>query len=636
MIIKRLISLVLALSLTLALAGCSGRRGTYLPALPEWVSERAENIQSWEANENIPVNFYYDNTLSMIPFAITENGKGEPILKSNPNNMLHACVNAIDQILSQYHGNVYTLQKSEEIRDTQNRPTYVWQLFTSYPDTSTQIKDVYNQSTFYLPTTRSYLPDSKSNPNIDVGPLSQLYGLESAEDVVPSVMDNRAINIVLTDMAEQNVNNYALAAKINQHILSQDGYSAYIIAFKAYFDGTAYIPRWDMQGRMEVEPYEGERQLYLILTGPEDQLDDVFEDLDKAINPQRTNPSSVDEGKYKTASYSVREEDRLSRAKSVAVGTAFPKDRLNTIKNFIKETDFKGTLGVESLDSQALKDKFDPESSEVTAQLGDDGYFTSQFFAYHYQPNGEKKVALNYYIPLEKYDEGKDFVVRLGISQNKDENDAESKTDALKGILSGKDYLCYSYSSTEQITIEPDASSDKRTRPQTSTVTVWRDGVLSELEKSFQINCEVVSFDDDEDHIIRNPELIDNNGISAQRKVTFNNEFELKGDCDHWLRINVVGTGNYSASDVVFDIPVYAWNRSSGVDEIPDWIYDWNTEVGDEKDAFYSRTYNLIGFYTTLFGIDANIPESVRQASREVKIADITTLITGLPVSSSR
>ena len=78
---------------------------------------------------------------------------------------------------------------------------------------------------------------------------------------------------------------------------------------------------------------------------------------------------------------------------------------------------------------------------------------------------------------------------------------------------------------------------------------------------------------------------------------------------------------------ILLNIPVYAMAES--VENLPDWITAWDS--AGTQDYIY-HTFGLENFFRTLFGLNVIGDEAYNQALREVKIADITTCVTGLPV----
>jgi len=95
------------------------------------------------------------------------------------------------------------------------------------------------------------------------GPLSKLY--------MNNRIDDQCINIVLTDLAEQRLNNTQLAEQI-QKLCNEKDCEADLYAFKFDFNGATQVPDPNAASGMLEQIVHDEKPYYMIITGKSDYM----------------------------------------------------------------------------------------------------------------------------------------------------------------------------------------------------------------------------------------------------------------------------------------------------------------------------------------------------------------------------
>ena len=244
--IKRNIFLPLVIFIMIFfIAGCELPWGnkTAKPAVPEYLEELAKTE---EANDQkiTDVCLYYDNTQSTYGF-VQPNAANQ-----TPRNFVIA-TDGLYNIMEGYSNpSYYRLDGS---------PNLNWQ---KLPDGKT-FQSGYKTKDFYTYGAGTQFEGS-------LGPLQLLFSEKTA-------VNFDALNIFMTDMAEQNLQNSDLARMLNKIIEEKDDYSIALYAINSYFYGTASIPKagvLDASGNLVFEdiPYDGVRPYYCLMVGPTKEL----------------------------------------------------------------------------------------------------------------------------------------------------------------------------------------------------------------------------------------------------------------------------------------------------------------------------------------------------------------------------
>lgn len=620
---KKICGLILALAMALSLCSCSNSSrqngDTVSYPIPSWIADRKTNSISATESNAVNVNFYYDNTTSMYPFVCNADGESNVDGKATVSGPLVNWISAIREIIQTTDGTVYTLQADKNDELTWNE----------YPN---DIHNNFSNKNFY--TFHSQLP---KDGDADVGPLAQLY--------YENAMDPSAVNIVLTDLAEQSVNNTELAACINRTILSQEGYGAAIIAVQCAFNGVASVPNPAMVSNLLTDTVHDERPLYMILTGPDTQLRSIYDTL---INGMEQHGMHEGDDFY---TYFQSGDAAINGVKDsdIVIPPELAERSDNSFKRYFENSVFYDNLSLEQL-----------SKGEVSELFGSEEYLKESINVFRYQkPKSSNRMVLNYYIPLNDYEKfGDSYVWRL--AYDIDEEQKNTDNAEASALLEGKDYLKYDYIVPIEVEVEESADTSdeentrenrrKKNRTSTQTVYEWycdqgNEATLKNFNDSFTVSYEQIDFESDEDHILLGADIYDKNGEhvvtdgTAGRGVKAyeldaSDEIDLSA-ADHWIHITVEGTGTYESSTVAFDLPIYAYVTSET--QMPAWVSELNATATDSgSSSYYTHTFNLTGFYSTLFGVNTQNSESLYQAQREVKIADIVTVITDLPEGKSR
>lgn len=612
MLKKRITAFVLAAAMVLSLSSCGNtKRGASYDSLsmPDWIGDRKAYSLASSTNSSSEVHFYYDNTNGMYPFVLNSNGK------EGVSGVLVHWMSAIREIIQKNHGTAYTLQSGDN-------STLKWAEFDG------DIRNNFSKYSFY--THDGTLP---KDGNAVTGPLAMLYYEKN--------INPQAINIVLTDLSEQSVNLTELASFINREILSQDGYAAAVIAVNCPFNGTAYVPDPDKVSNLLKDTVHGTRPLYMILTGQEDFLKAIYDNLIEIM----VNAQSMVEG-----------EDFYAVIQPPEPATARIHDDSIVVPPSLKEAD--QTSFKKYSENSVFYDNFAAKEfskSEVAEFFGSDRYldFTVNTFSYE-KAKSSDRMTLNYFIPLPNYKDS--FEWRIGRSVEEDKKSVSSVQGL--NLLENKDYLLYDYLVSEEIEVEEDESEDsgesgkreRKKRPTKETVYHWINEEesktsLKDFEDAFDMTAELLSADEITKDMLSGAMLVNSKGeaVSSGSSGRRGNSYELDKEdeidlsaADHWLHISIEGKNKrYQSSTVAFDVPIYGFVNT--VKEVPDWVYKLNADASDRSSSsFYTHTFNLTGFYSTLFGAsDLKDPE-VYRIQREVKIADIVTVITDLPTGKSR
>ena len=625
---KRFIGLILVAAMALSLCGCGKGRGNSVESyeVPGWVAERNGHVNGSEEAAPSVVNFFYDNTTSMYPFVCNAKGKSNVNGKAAVSGTLVNWMSAMREILQQYNGVTYTLRQDES-------GSLHWFGYDG------DVRNNFSNKDFY-----THDGEFPTDGDASVGPLAQLYYPNESHTFDPA-----ALNIVLTDLAEQSVNNTELAAHINREILSQDGYAAALIAVNCPFHGVAYVPNPDKISQLKKGKVDGMRPLYMILTGPEERLRTVYSSLISAMNVQ-----GMSEGEdYFTTIQSA--EDTVNRVdeKEIVIPPSLIESEKNSFKKYMENSVFYDNFALEQLNE-----------SEEANLFGSDAYLSADMNVFNYaKAKGSKRMVLNYYIPIPEYNEN--YVWRFARDKASD-MDELGGSDAAQ-MLENKDYLTYDYVTFEDIKVDEgeDASSEeeqekedsrdkkrrrrKKSKAEKQTVARWynqeggQQTTLKNFEDSFAVEATLLGPDEITDDVLNGAELMDKKGNyvdstgdaprgSKSYHLDHSDAIDLSAS-DYWIHLSVENkTDSFDSSMVAFDLPLYAYIVNDRT--MPTWVDSLNATAADVgSSTYFNHTFNLSGFYSTLFGVNVQGDQKAHQAECEVKIADVVTVINNLPTS---
>lgn len=118
--------------------------------------------------------------------------------------------------------------------------------------------------------------------NGQYGPLQTLFN----DPATPVNFDE--LNIFVTDLAEQELNNKLLAEKINDVVLERDDHSVALYCIKSNFSGYASVPASGVTSGGNVEMvsndnFNGVRPFYCIIVGPTIEVVSMCDSLDETL-----------------------------------------------------------------------------------------------------------------------------------------------------------------------------------------------------------------------------------------------------------------------------------------------------------------------------------------------------------------
>lgn len=562
------------------LSGCSKSAVNAPYEAPQWAMEIAEPALSEmaEVTSTAKVDIYYDNTESMYGFAAGTDGS----------NVVLA-VNALRDMSNQYsHTTIYTLE---------GQPLK-WQPFEG--DLRTSIADYEGFYTVY---------ESFADAT---GPLQMLYYDDAT-------LDPAAINVVITDLAEQNVDSAELASKINEHILSQDGYSAALIGIQGDFHGKKYVARPEkVGGAMPGTDVDGKVPLYILITGPDAALETYVNNLVTAF---RSNNLAENQDYYVARYHAGNSASVLRHEDIITVGAVQEQDGMK--KKDWKTGLFNGNLSLEEIDAAHQDTLIQTES-----------YLDMFMYRQSDDVNGVRtgRTVLNYYVPITRSD-GIDLPVQYKVY----EDGEKAATVQVQSLYDSKEHVRYAelvtedaeeYSSAEEWMMEePEVTGAREILGKEGEITGfvgWKDEKRISRDKDITITYELLeqgtpvldmqldAGDRDADELYAGKDL----GVTADSdvlhiQIEFSQEPEER-----------------DSSTILLYIPIYAMAES--VENLPQWVVDWDSAGSGE---YIYHTFGLENFFRTLFGLNVTGDADYNRALREVKIADILTCATDLPVS---
>ncbi len=114
----------------------------------------------------------------------------------------------------------------------------------------------------------------------NTGPLKLLFSDDTS-------VNFDELNIIITDLAEQGLNNKLLAEKINEIAFANDNLSVALYCIESYFSGKAWLPQSGVtqNGSAKLDPaeYSGNRPFYCLIVGPSIEVVALCETLDGVL-----------------------------------------------------------------------------------------------------------------------------------------------------------------------------------------------------------------------------------------------------------------------------------------------------------------------------------------------------------------
>lgn len=261
------ISLVMALTVLLACCDCGGDDYPLAPHASEYELIDAVNKTQIPAGST-KANLYYDNTQSMYGYICNDT-----TMKSN---FTIVCQNLSDVVKGYNDFSINALCSNKEKVLTNGAYALEWKDIGASGFSRFKQKEFY---TFWETSKGSFDRD-----NGQYGPLQILFD----SSTTPVNFDE--LNLFITDLAEQELNNKLLAERINDIVLERDDHSVAIYCIKSNFNGYASVPASGITDGGKVEMinnnnFKGERPFYCVIVGPTievvsicDSLTDTFKD----------------------------------------------------------------------------------------------------------------------------------------------------------------------------------------------------------------------------------------------------------------------------------------------------------------------------------------------------------------------
>ena len=484
------------------------------------------------------------------------------------------------------------------------------------------------------------------NGNTELGPLTLLVSQNNKQ-----FLDTAALNIILTDLAEQDYNSTELGGFINEKVLSKAGYAAALMPFLLDYNGKPYTNVTGVQSKW----IQGARPLYVIMTGPEDSVKSVMQDFNKKLDQHFDKKGT-------------RYEPYVQCAKETAQRVDVNRIKIPSVPSWSEDKRFKKALtdGEDAIDVEkstfncnfALKQLNEAEARTLFNNDSILGYFDlnngRDFNVFQYAGSDEAPTfVLNYYIPIPEETLDNYYMYLPGKIAD-DDKKPQKKGPKGPQIKENEDAVIYDY-----VTIGPlkgSASKKKRGAESSSEeypLGVWnsKDGerrtTPSDFRACFSVTAELIDRDDLTNGKLEGAKLFTKKGKeyhpSSSRDDTESkddsarNDTESKDDIDlsrykYWVHLTVKSKQKPAKDSMVaFDLPILAYKAPDKT--TPDWVKDLNaTRSNADGEQYGLLTYNLTGFFDKLFKVDTPADDEDRE-KQAVPIAHIITVITNVSES---
>ncbi len=258
----RTISAMLSIVLLLSLTGCLASQSA--PSVPASITELKEKLEGIEPSFSgtEKVNLYFDNTKSMHGFVCAGSGKSSTfsIVLEETINMMEAYENSNIKVLK--------LNKTSNLLYWDNNDKKII--------TPVEFKNGFRQKDFY-----TYYGEF-DNSNGDYGPLQMLFKDDS-------IVNFDELNIFITDLAEQELNNAELAKKINDIVQSREDQSVALYRISSNFSGYVAVPipmdtnSGGMMRMLDNSNFNSKRSFYCLIIGPTIEVVGLCKDMDNCL-----------------------------------------------------------------------------------------------------------------------------------------------------------------------------------------------------------------------------------------------------------------------------------------------------------------------------------------------------------------
>ena len=359
----------------------------------------------------------------------------------------------------------------------------------------------------------------------------------------------------------------------------------------------------------------GKVPIYILITGPDASLNIYVDNLVASFQ----NYELVENTDFFVARYHAGNSARaLTHDDIITVGPAQEQENM-------KKKDWETALINENLGLSQI------DASHLDTLIQTDHYLDMFAYEKNIDANGINagRLTLNYFLPIGRTD-GLDLPVQIKIY----DTDEQAPTSQLQELYDTKDKVHYS----ELVTTEEADSLESWQSENPNVTDAWEilneDGEAKGLagwqdvrqitrDKDMTISVETIEAGTPVYDMVMEPDGRDPGDYYEGTDMGLAAESDL-------LHITIefsTEPEERMGDTILLNIPVYAMAES--VENLPDWITAWDS--AGTQDYIY-HTFGLENFFRTLFGLNVIGDEAYNQALREVKIADITTCVTGLPV----
>ncbi|MGL4607614.1 MAG: hypothetical protein ACRCU3_09145 [Eubacteriaceae bacterium] len=520
----RNLSITFCFLIVFFISGC-GEKNISKPEVPEFL-KLAEKNNSPEVRK---VNLYYDNTQSMYGF-VQNNPNNQ-----TPKNFIIATDALYDTMAGYQNANFYKLGI------TADSPFLKW---LKIPDNK-MFQSGYKTKDFYT-FSEGIFEGSK-------GPLQLLF-----ENSTEINFDD--INVFITDLAEQNLQNNDLARMLNKVNLEREGYSTCVFAINSYFYGTASVPTQgvvDAAGNLAFNDfeYDGMRTYYCVMTGPTEELANLGKNFASSLQGKGLNENS----EFFFANFlSTNGIIKLNNEEII---------KTNSIDFFKGES--KGITPSETNETANLfeinpKDFFENVDREYPC-------ISYKVDTTKQNPDNRKEGVVNLFLPIKAVE---------GI--NLEEVDYLVDSANVQIFYSDKNEI-------EPINIE-EIESVEGEEGQEEGQPYWKWSEMSKFDAKeiYETAVQRLNFEEEVFNISEEKEGIER--ISIHKVENVNGELALK--------LKIKDLEKLPSSYNIIKIPVVAVPKS--MSKMPEWI---------NQGAFALKTENLVEFYKVLSGDMASVVE---------------------------
>lgn len=696
---RKVIALLLSAAL---LCGCSGRvaadASLYSAAqiraagglvLPDWVTERLHGTEGQEgdspASETMHIDTYYDNTASMYGYGLMSSETGEDGFA-----MAHL-ITALREVNSMWNGNEsyevsnFILESGEDgtLRWVEKNENYVW---THYKG---------DKEGFYTGRAGN-LGSLPMRDDEKAGPMAMLlYDTRNSNGTtIEAKLDTDAINVMMTDLEEQGLNNVAFFNAIHNQILSKGGYAVCILAVKCRFRGETYRPNpHELSSEVLTKMVDNSRPLYLVMTGPDTQLGYYVEDLLDNLNAQndilgenfqlvyfQPGIGYVNFAKSDTGAY---ERQKTVLQKHLETKVWFPESVQDARK--FDNCDWEKSQFAQLLSLQQQTGNSD--SSAVNLFQVEDYKETEGMYAFTYQAvqggnSSADRFVLNCYLSIpDQQSTGLKtdlhivpvvendgiYATRFWYTANSEE--AQEEKEAMRESRDRAPGATETPAPTRRPAATPSEDSGRTRREQETSQSdqdgTEKQGFFSRLQGLFgtetpkeepgipdltwktDVNTEVSLKNtltiETQNLICQNGLLYTEDGAPLKEEALSLTQTRTRTTVDQMradlpdgpvLRITVTGKEkDFKGGVELFDLPVYVTYEADV--SLPEWIADFNDADGTDWEKTYRFAYScqlLFEGEGTGAGID---PEEFREQNA-VLLKDIVIVLTELPVQETK